>query len=69
MTGPIELEKLLAQLEQWQPQAPRGDAIDQVLAAPPRQTSAPSLRHHETVQKFRAELSTGRVGLENTPIG
>ena len=59
-----ELELLLTRLDALRARATRGDAIDAVLAAAPRSTGVRSLREHETVARFRRELSEGRIATD-----
>lgn len=71
--GGQQLDALLAVLEERQAandgalpagSGTRPDAIDQVLASPPRVTQTQSLRDHETVQKFREEMATGLIQID-----
>jgi hypothetical protein len=59
------LEKILAQLEAGaiaKTQDTTGpDALDAVLAEPPRTTAVRRLREDEVIQRFRTELATGLV--------
>ena len=59
-----ELELLLARLEELLAVTPRGDAIDSALSATPRSTEVRSLRRHETIVRFRRELSEGLIATE-----
>ncbi|MEK6799414.1 MAG: hypothetical protein AABZ12_10645 [Planctomycetota bacterium] len=59
-----ETDNLLSLLERLDTRAPRpgaADAIDAIVDAPPRTTAVVSLRDHETVRRFRQELSDGLI--------
>lgn len=64
MNEPTELERLLLRLEELQFRSRSGDAIDEILASPPRATRVTSLRNHQAVEKFRGELRSGTIGME-----
>lgn len=64
MNANPELESLLARLDELLVRSPRGDAIDAVLSGSPRTTAAPSLRQHETILRFRHELSEGLIAAD-----
>ena len=58
------LEALQARLgENLSTGAPR-DAIDEVLASPPRTTGVRPLVNHEAVRRFREELAAGAIGAD-----
>ena len=60
----VQSDRLLAllnQLEALLQQSGRGDAIDEILASPRRNTLVQSLRDHEVVKQFRRELTGGFV--------
>lgn len=46
------------------PAAPLHDAIDDVLAAPPRQTHVVSLADSPIMQQFRVELTNGLIQID-----
>ena len=64
MSSQNELELLLLQLDELSSRTRRGDAIEKVLDAAPRESAAKSLREHEVVRKFRQELAAGRIRLD-----
>ena len=58
-----ELDTLVLELERAVGRAARGggDAIDDILDSPRRQTCVQSVRHHEAVEAFRRELTDGLI--------
>lgn len=64
MSSQNELELLLLQLDELSSRTHPGDAIDEALKAPPRESAEKSLREHEVVRKFRRELAAGRIRLD-----
>ncbi len=60
-----ELEQLLRTLDQGIQQQPgAGDAIDLILASPPRETRVRSLRNEPVVEAFRRELTDGFIRVD-----
>lgn len=63
LTG--QLDQLIEALDQRIEADPAaGDAIDLILAAPPRQTQVRSLRHDPAVEAFRRELVDGFIRVD-----
>ena len=67
-----QLDRLLQTLQALadEPRA-NGDAIDRILAQPPRQTRVRSLGDDPTVKRFREDLTNGliRVDTANALLG
>ncbi len=60
-----DLDRLLKSLDgAVRTQAGGGDAIDLILASPPRTTEARSLRHDPVVEAFRRELTDGLIRVD-----
>ncbi len=60
-----ELDRLLNTLDRKDQQSPgSGDAIDLILASPPRKTEVRSLRHDPVVEAFRRELTDGLIRVD-----
>ena len=67
-----QLDRLLQTLQALADRpATSGDAIDRILAGPPRQTLVRSLHDDPTVQRFREDLTNGliRVDTANALLG
>ncbi len=60
MSATEQLDQLVAALDDAV-QGAGGDAIDDLIAAPPRTTTVVSLKNHDTVRRFREELSDGLI--------
>jgi hypothetical protein len=58
-----DLNSLLAELERLTVGASgrAGDAIDDILKSPRRQTQTQCVRRHETIENFRRELTDGLI--------
>ena len=60
-----ELDRLIDALDKRIESDPAaGDAIDLILATPPRETQVRSLRNEATVQAFRRELVDGLIRVD-----
>lgn len=61
-----ELDRLIDQLDSPEPGAgvAGADAIDAVLASPPRVTAVRSLRRDPVVETFRRELTDGLIRVD-----
>lgn len=66
MADAKELDALIAKLEKiaGQASADGGDALDEILASPARQTKVTSLRDSEVVSRFRQELIDGLIQID-----
>lgn len=58
------IEQLSARASTAAPTAGRGDAIDEVLSSPPRQSDVPDLSRHPVVQQFRRDLIDGFIRVD-----
>ncbi len=58
------IEQLSANASAAAPDAGRGDAIDEILSSPPRQSDVPDLRQHPVVQQFRQDLIDGFIRVD-----
>jgi len=60
-----ELNALVRAMDGWLTRAGagagEGDAINDILSSPRRETATRSVRHHEAVEAFRRELSDGLI--------
>ena len=59
-----ELDALLDRLGDVPADQPPGDAIDEILSDAPRKTAVTPLRDHETVKRFRQEVTDGLIRLD-----
>lgn len=59
-----QLESVLAQLEKSVQATVPPDALDRILAEPPRASAVTSLRETPAMQAFRTELAAGMVRAE-----
>jgi hypothetical protein len=58
------IEQLTARASAAAPGAGRGDAIDEVLSSPPRQSDVPDLHQHPVVRQFRQDLIDGFIRVD-----
>jgi hypothetical protein len=64
MSDVSQLDSVLSQLEKAVGEAVPPDALDRILAEPPRTTAVTSLGEAPAMQAFRSELAAGMVRAE-----